>query len=228
MKTSIEFEPHHNRTLKSRQKPEVAIFEDKVDEYDAWYERHNFAYLSELAAINALLPKDAVGIEVGVATGRFAEPLGIKEGVEPSSAMREVARKRGVDVMNAKAEHLPYKDMRYDFLLMVTISYLDDVVKAFREAYRVLKRKGQIIVGFVDKDSVIGQEYIERRKEYGFYHDAQFHSVSKVLDMIKTVGFKIDATNQTLFNSLDAITNMQQFEEGFGKGSFIVIRGVKR
>jgi hypothetical protein len=39
------------------------------------------------------LPKSNNGIEIDVGSGRFAAPLGIKVGIDPSSEMRDVAQK---------------------------------------------------------------------------------------------------------------------------------------
>lgn len=223
----MNFERHYHRVLKTRQKPVRKPFEDQVQRYDEWYDRHTYVYLSELAILNHLLPKDGTGIQVGVATGRFADLLGIKEGVEPSAPMREVAWARGIDVMDGKAEHLPYSDMRYDFVLMATLSYLDDVPKAFREAHRVLKRKGQLIVGFIERDSDIGNEYLNRKGKEGFYQSANFYTVREVLEMLKASNFKLDVMNQTLFGTLNSIKELQPFKEGHGQGSFIALRAVK-
>ena len=55
--------------------------------YEAWFTHHQAAYHSELLAVRALLPWQGLGLEIGVGTGRFAGPLGIKVGVDPSNAM---------------------------------------------------------------------------------------------------------------------------------------------
>ncbi len=48
------------------------------------------------------------GVEIGVSTGRFAEPLGIEIGVEPSKRMRETAKKRGIQVVGGIPEKVPF------------------------------------------------------------------------------------------------------------------------
>ena len=73
--------------------------------------------------------------------------------------MRELAIKRGLDVMDGTAEHLPYKDLHFNFVLFVTICHLDNVNEALKEAYRVLKNYGSIIIAFIDKNSSLGEEY---------------------------------------------------------------------
>jgi len=67
-------------------------------------------YLSELEAVRSMLPVDGTGIEIGVGTGRFAAPLGIKLGLEPSKSMASLARQRGIEVVEGEAEALPFED----------------------------------------------------------------------------------------------------------------------
>ena len=102
------------------------IFDRHVEEYEKWYEDYPEVYQSELTAIREQLlklPENIRGIEVGLGTGRFALPLGIKEGVEPSSGMAEKAINRGIEVIEGLAERLPYGDLQFDFVLFVTIRH---------------------------------------------------------------------------------------------------------
>lgn len=87
--------------------PKTAPFEARPDRYDAWFDRHEAAYRSELAALRALLPAEGEGLEVGVGTGRFAAPLGIEYGVDPAPAMRARARARGIAVTEGEARTSP-------------------------------------------------------------------------------------------------------------------------
>ncbi len=80
-----------------------APFETHSEPYDEWYERHQAAYLSELLAVRALLPWKGQGLEVGVGTGRFAAPLGVKTGVDPARSMLDRAEERGVEVVQFRA-----------------------------------------------------------------------------------------------------------------------------
>ena len=64
--------------------PKTKPFDSQIDRYERWFEEHPFAYQSELRAVQELLPKDGRGIEIGGGTGRFAGPLGIRYGIEPS------------------------------------------------------------------------------------------------------------------------------------------------
>lgn len=61
------------------------------------------------------------GLEVGVGTGRFSIPLGIGIGVEPSRAMAEIAHQRGIRVVQAPGERLPFRTEQFDFALLLTV-----------------------------------------------------------------------------------------------------------
>lgn len=205
-------------------------FETHAAEYDAWFDNYTSVFVSEVEALRAALPGgDIHGIEVGLGTGRFSVALGIKEGVEPADALREIALERGIDVIKAPAERLPYKDLHFDFVLMAScISYMEDLHIAFREANRVLKHGGTLIVGFIAKGSVIGNFYESKRQKSVFYKQANFYSVEKVSSEIKLAGFHQLEFSQTLFSNLDDIKKFEPAEQGYDKGSFIIIRAIKK
>lgn len=202
-------------------------FNDHVKEYEEWFDKHQFIFQSEVLAIRELLPKEGNlrGVEVGAGTGRFADALGIKEAVEPADNMRKVAMKRGIDVHDAEAEHLPFYNHSFDYVLMAfCISYFNSLQSAFEEAYRVLKHGGSLIVGFIDKDSMIGKEYEARKKFSVFYKDANFFTPETVITELKHAGFDKFLFVQTLFGSTDNIEEAQVPKKGFGEGSFVVIK----
>jgi len=205
-------------------------FNEHVAEYEEWYRKYPFVFQSEVEAIRELLPagNSIYGIEVALGTGRFAKELGIKEGIEPSPNMRALALKRGIDVLSAEAEHLPYKDMRFDFVLMAfCISYFDDLPAAFKEARRVLKNGGSLIVGFIDKDSIIGKFYEQRKPDSVFYKQANFYSTKRIIAELKKPGFKKLQFSQTLFHALDDIKEFEPAKPGYGEGSFVLIKAIK-
>lgn len=210
---------------------QAAIFNEHVEAYEAWYEKYPKIYLSEITAIKEQLlklPENIIGIEVGLGTGRFSEPLGIKEGIEPSVEMGKIAVKRGIEVMEGIAERLPYGDLQFDFVLLVTICHLNEVKVAFTEAYRVLKRGGAIIVGFIDKNQSIAKQYEDKRDTSTFFRNAKFYNVNRVERLLKDAGFRNFEHIQTLFGTLEQIKNVQIPKQGFGKGSFVVIKAIKK
>ena len=206
----------------------ISPFERYAEQYEKWFVKNPWVYDAELRAVKAMLPSGGQGLEIGAGSGRFAEPLGIKIAVEPSKRMREIAQKRGIRVLDGVAEELPFGDYEFDFVLIVTtICFVDDINKALLEAYRVLSHKGFLVIGFVDRDSMVGEMYSSRQNENVFYKDATFFSVDELAGRMNRTGF-IDLTfNQTIFKALSETTRDEQIKPGHGEGSFVVIRGRK-
>jgi len=204
-------------------------FETHTDEYEAWFEKNRFVYKAEVQAVKELLPEGKESIEIGVGSGRFALPLGVRLGVEPSPKMAEIATKRGIEVHKGIAEDLPFDDNRFDSALMVTaICFITDVTAAMREAYRVLKPGGVLVIGFVDRTSPVGKKYEVYKAENTFYREATFYSTDEVVSLMTGAGFRNFAFTQTIFRDLKDITDAETVKEGYGNGSFVVIRGEKQ
>ena len=206
----------------------VKSFEKNVDRYEAWFDRNQAAYQSELEALRALLPKNGKGLEVGVGTGRFAAPLGVRVGVDPSPAMAKVAMERGIEVPFGVGENLPCKDSSFDFILLVTtICFLDDVPAAFLEVYRVLTAGGYILVGFINRESTLGKAYEQRKRSNEFYRQATFLSVDEVVLDLQQAGFRDFVFRQTIFQNPKEMKQLDLVRPGYGEGSFVVVRAKK-
>lgn len=206
----------------------IEPFERYATKYEDWFTRHKFAYESELEAVRQHLPRNKKGIEIGVGTGRFAAPLGIKFGVEPSTRMREFARSRGIEVIGGVAEAIPLKDSTFDFALLVTtICFVDDLEASFREAYRILKPGACLIIGFIDRDSPMGKLYDKHKKDSVFYHVANFRSAGEVISVLEKTGFGGLAFSQTIFKDLSNADKVEPVKSGYGEGSFVVVRATK-
>lgn len=209
--------------------PRTEPFERHPDRYDQWFDRHSAVFAAEVRALRALMPREGRGLEVGVGTGRFAQALGVEAGVDPSPAMRRRARQRGVQVQDGTAEDLPYDDEQFDVALLVTtICFVDDVAASLADLHRVLVPGGALLVGMVDRESPLGQEYEDKKEGHSFYHAAHFHTTTEVVRSMRAVGFDDFAFRQTLFHPLDEVDEQEPVKAGHGEGAFIAIRGDKR
>jgi len=203
-------------------------FEKYAQEYDDWFTRHKMVYDAELAAVAALMPGTGHGLEIGVGTGRFAGPLRIRIGVEPAWAMARMAQSRGIQVISGDAQALPIKAASCDFILLITVlCFLTDPVLALREATRVLKPHGRLIIGLIDPESPLGRSYEAKKERSRFYRQATFHRVRQVLHWLGELGYHDPEIRQTIFHDLPDVTAPEPVRAGYGEGTFVVLAAEK-
>lgn len=202
----------------------TAPFDEHSDRYDRWFDTYKPAYISELLALRAFVPLDGHGLEIGVGTGRFAGPLGIAVGLDPSDAMLSRAVDRGVETIKGIAEALPFSDGTFDYAVIVTtLCFVNAPEKMLGEAHRVLRPNGKLVIGFVDSQSKIGQKYRERQLQSIFYRDAVFYSAAEVGDLLEANSFDVRTWGQTLFGSSPESEDIEPVRPGFGQGAFVVV-----
>ncbi|MDI3316283.1 MAG: methyltransferase domain-containing protein [Bacillota bacterium] len=205
-------------------------FDRLADRYEAWFERHPRTYAAEKEAVRQLLTPGR-WLEVGVGSGRFAAPLGIRDGVEPARAMRRLALARGVRATEGVAEELPYGEASWDGILMVTtVCFVDDLARSLEEARRVLRPGGALVIGLVDRLAPLGRLYERQKEANPFYRSARFYSVAELATALRAAGFALDGFRQTLFRPLEELeapgSPPEPVEEGHGRGSFVALRAV--
>lgn len=206
-------------------------FDEHHCRYENWFVTHRAAYCSELLAVRALLPRHGHGLEIGVGTGRFAAPLGVRVGIDPSPAMLKYARERGIHAVHGVAEQLPFADQSFDYALSVTtICFVNDVRAMLREARRVISPDGCLVLGFVDRGSDLGRRYLDTQARSTFYREATFYSADEVEQLLRESGFPCQEWVQTLSAPLPDIVEIEPFRAGYGDDAFVVVRarGVTR
>lgn len=208
--------------------PRTAPFNNHHDRYEAWFVKHQVVYHSELMAIRALLPWEGLGFEIGVGTGRFAAPLGVEVGIDPSRPMLTYAVERGISCVQGIAEALPFKDEVFDHgLIVTTICFVDDVKATLVEAHRILKPGANLVNGFIDRTSSLGQDYMDKQAENVFYREARLYSAPEVEELLIDAGFVEQVWGQTLSKPLDEIREIEPFHVNRGQGAFVVVRAIR-
>jgi SAM-dependent methyltransferase len=202
----------------------TAAFDAHHRRYDDWFVRHGAAYQSELLAVRALLPWRGHGLSIGVGTGRFAGPLGVATGVDPAREVLAYARRRGVASVQGIAEALPFADASFDYALSVTtLCFVDSAATMLEEARRVLKPGGVLVLGFIDRNSALGRDYLSHQTGNVFYRDASFYSAAELEGLLTAAGFREPEWGQTLSRPLNEIREIEPLRPGRGQGAFVVV-----
>ncbi|HAO78267.1 MAG TPA: hypothetical protein DCQ92_04670 [Verrucomicrobia subdivision 3 bacterium] len=179
------------------------IFDAGAERYDAWFDspKGRVLFENEFAAIRLLWRDDFhPALEVGVGTGRFAQTLGVEFGIDPAAGALRLAERRGIQVKQARGEALPFPDAMFGGVLMVaTLCFADDAPALMREAGRVLRPNGHLLIGDIPTDSPWGEHYLRKKAEGDpFYRDAHFFTVAELTKMLREAGLTVEGVSSTL------------------------------
>jgi len=201
-------------------------FETHSEQYDEWFDRHDMLYRAELDAVRELLAPiqqtaSLPGLEIGVGTGRFAAPLGIEHGVEPSQSMAAIARTRGIDVTIGVAEALPYPDQSFGYTLFCTsLCFVSDAARALREARRVTAPGGAIVIAYLNPESAAGRQLLADREKDPYYSAAHLRTTHEIVAMLSDAGYDADSFRQVVTNT----NGKPVVRHGVAEGLFCALR----
>jgi SAM-dependent methyltransferase len=200
-------------------------FEETWKDYDAWYETHPALYQSEMAALRPVVPSGA-GLEIGVGTGRFAAPLGVRFGLDPAIHMLQLAQRRGVLAVQGLGENLPFRDESFDFVQIVfVLEFIEHPHFFLKEAARSLRQGGSLILGFINRESRWGQYYVQDPSHRDHFHPPSPQEMLRIFDEI---GLEFRESFQTLFQAPPDIGEEEEPMAGFGRGGFVVLAATKK
>ncbi|MCF6148729.1 MAG: class I SAM-dependent methyltransferase [Candidatus Kuenenia sp.] len=209
------------------------IFDTLTDKYDAWYDSEDGRplYETELRCLNPMV-EDSPGpiLEIGVGTGRFAMHFPDVIGIDSSLNALKMAEKRGVKTVGGDGEHLPFKDKTFGcILIVVTLCFVTDPITVLREAKRVLKKDGSIIIGLVPRDSSWGILYEEKgRAGHPFYSNARFYTLRETENFFQIAGLKIFRVRSTLLHKPDEPRRIDEPLEGYARDAGFLCIEVKK
>lgn len=149
--------------------------------YDEYYTTAsgNKIDLEEKAIISALLNNVPAGsmLELGCGTGhwtKFFIEKGFKlTGVDVSEAMLNIAKGKNLEARFCvgNAEELLFQDKVFDLVTSITmLEFVYDVDQVIKEAFRVLKPSGYLLLGCLNKNAVLARN----KKQSPTFKNARF------------------------------------------------------
>jgi len=200
------------------------VFDKLYLRYDEWYKRNDVIFECELNALR-MLELGGRGLDLGVGTGVFASKIGVEFGVDPALNPLKLAKDRGVEVVQAIGEYLPFRDKCFDYILIaLSLCFFDNPMDILREARRCLKDSGRIAVCVILKDSSWGR-YYEMLKERGhdFYRHANFYTLGEIREMLSSINLSIEKVYAALSYAPDDEPIVEEPSEEIDGRSFVCL-----
>lgn len=158
--------------VKGKEVTHLAWFDAFAKDYDRWYESKlgRFVDRIEKGMIESLAQpqRGEEALDLGAGTGNYSLWLADQgvhvTGLDPSREMLAIAREKDGDKkvrwVEGDAHDLPFMDGSFHLVISVTaLEFMKEPQKVLREAMRVLKPGGRIVLGLLARESPWGELY---------------------------------------------------------------------
>lgn len=229
-------------------------FDQYAEKYDAWFLDNENVLASEVALVASTLKNAGRILSVGCGSGLFEAimrrdyGINVDNGVEPSTPMAEIARKRGMNVVEATAENFDYPEGLYDTIIFNgSPSYITDLAEVLRKVYAALPAGGRVVLVDVPKESSYGLMY-NLAKALGtwnhpllegvyppnpypieFVDVANWRTTAEKIALLSAAGFSDITSSQTLTaHPLYSDLRREEPIDGHDRGDYVAVTAYKR
>lgn len=229
-------------------------FDQYAEKYDAWFLDNENVLASEVALVASTLKNAGRILSVGCGSGLFEAimrrdyGINVDNGVEPSAPMAEIARKRGMNVVEATAENFDYPEGLYDTIIFNgSPSYITDLAEVLRKVYAALPAGGRVVLVDVPKESSYGLMY-NLAKALGtwnhpllegvyppnpypieFVDVANWRTTAEKIALLTAAGFSDITSSQTLTaHPLYSDLHREEPIDGHDRGDYVAVTAYKR
>jgi ubiquinone/menaquinone biosynthesis C-methylase UbiE len=140
-------------------------------------------------------------LDIGASSGYMVQAALEKgmsaEGIEPSASGVWAAKERGITLVQATAECLPFDDSTFDIVHSHHVfEHVADPLRAAKEAYRVLKPGGLVLIEVPNqfdnirfwRDQLFNRVH-QRKRDIRSIHHLSFFSRKAMRDLLSKAGF---------------------------------------
>lgn len=228
-------------------------FDEYAATYDAWFLDNPNVLESEVRLVASTLRDGGRVLSVGCGSGLFEKIMRdefgivVTDGVEPSSAMAEIARKRGMNVTEATAEEFDYPAGKYDTIIFNgSPSYITDLDTVLHKVFDALPEGGRVVLVDVPKESTYGLMYNLAKALGTWYHPllegtyppnpypiefvnvANWRTTAEKIALLEKNGFRNITSAQTLTtHPLYSDLKSEMPVEGHDRGDYVAVTAVK-
>lgn len=159
----------------------LAWFDAHASDYDAWYDTELGRYVDDVEKrLIEELAEPLAGeraLDIGCGTGNHTIWLAEKgltvTGLDESPTMLAVAAGKTDEADHAitwvlgNAHGLPFEENQFDLVISIaTMEFIEDRHQVLRDAMRLLKPGGRLVLGLLTRDSPWGEFYLTNVREH--------------------------------------------------------------
>lgn len=203
----------------------IALFDQSAITYDHWCETEVGSFVDqvekELMKEVAKPQKGEKALDLGCGTGIYSYWLyeqGLDVvGIDISKNMLDVAKKKkdakNITFLQGDISNLPFANETFDLVISnIVLEFTHNPQVIVKEALRVVKKGGRLVIGFIGKESTWGKMYHKKGKNdpTSVFAHAKFFNTDEIAQLNETPPIQF---NYGLYVAMDEFTTIEAARE---------------